>query len=52
MYLVKTRNGLHSQWNTENEAENQARVLKEHGYRDIDVEFVNCECSENGYYYV
>lgn len=52
MYLVKTYKGLHSQWNNEPEALEQAEVLREHGYDRVTVEYINAECNVNGYYYV
>ena len=42
----------HSAWFTEKEAEHQRDVLKEHGYRRVQVYEDDTVQTENGHYYV
>jgi len=53
MYIVIVPNGLrHSAWMSANEAANQARVLREHGYKRVRIEYDSTVSCENGHYYV
>ncbi len=45
-------NTRHSAWDTRGEAENQARVLRESGYRNVKIEFDGTVVAANGHYYV
>jgi hypothetical protein len=42
----------HSAWDTRDEANNQKRVLENHGYKDVRVVSDDTVNTDNGHYYV
>ena len=54
MYIVYIGKQKHSVWNTRKEANHQAKVLAEHGYKEgaIWIDFVEGANYANGQYFV
>ena len=53
MFIVYANSSKHSAWNTAEAAQNQLRVLVEHGYRRNTLSWDEIDCNyENGHYFV
>ena len=52
MYLVFINRVRHSIWNTKEEAEHQEKVLKDNGYKIIDIVEIDKKEYETGHYFV
>jgi hypothetical protein len=51
MFMVYTDGTRHSAWSSRAEAAHQKKVLMDHGYKDVSIEFEEGDY-DNGHYFV
>jgi len=52
MYFVRINGEKHSAWTHKSSAENQKRVLIEHGYKLVTIEYISGADYPDGHYFV